>query len=156
MATYTDTAAFARDFAPVGAGENFPQLVERAAVIAYNYINARLAAVYAVPFVSVPGHITDISDLLTRCLSMKLQAGRVPMLPKAPKRDAAQDDCSLAVMMLDDLVVGRSTLPGVTPISASMGVHTRDGFPPIFDVDSSLNHQPDRRLLETIESERDR
>jgi len=159
MATYTNTTTFSRDVYPVGAGETFPRLLERGAVIAYNYINSRLASLYTVPFAApYPGIIVDISDLMTRCVAMKLQSGRVPAIqmdkPKA-KREGPQDDCALAVMMLDELVIGTGIIPGLTPIAASSGYHTRATFTPIFDVDSSISHYPDSDLIDKINRERE-
>lgn len=155
MATYTNTETFERDFAIPSSGQLFNRLITRSAVIAYNYINARLAGVYAVPFVTSPPLIIDISDILTRCVVMKLQMGKAPVAPKPPKDRAPKDDCEFAILMLDDLVKGTVTLPGVPMLSGALAVHTRDGYTPIFDVDSSLNHQPDFDLIDHIESERD-
>src|SRR5688572_15020727 len=102
MATYTDTTTFARDFDIAGAGEKFPRLVQRAAALSYNYINARLAGVYETPFEApYPANIVDISDMLTRWFAKNLQSGRNPIVEN-PKDRAPKNECQMAVMMLDD------------------------------------------------------
>jgi len=158
MATYTDTAIFQRDVMPAGADAMFPRIIERAAGIATAYIDSRLSAAYTVPFAApYPATVVAISDLLTKCIAASLQARRTPILPKPgkQKRDQVDGDCSLAILWLDDLVAGRATLPGIVLAGNAAGYHTRDGYTPIFDVDSSANHRPDPDLLDRIESERD-
>jgi hypothetical protein len=155
---YTNIETFQRDFLPTSSDEVFGRLVERAAVIAYNYINSKLGSVYPVPFVApFPGTIVDISDLFTKCVVSKLQGKRGPILPKPGKvqRDAIHDDCSIAFYMLDELVSLKTTIPGVLPLAGAAGYHTRAGYTPTFDVDAAENHQPDPDLLDRIRSERD-
>jgi len=114
MATYTNTALYERDFAPSGAGPNFPRLVERAAVIAYNTINARLAGVYTTPFATTPPLIADISDLLTRSFIRQLQGGNAPAMPKKGRKEAPINEIMQAAAMLDDIVAGRMDIIGET------------------------------------------
>jgi hypothetical protein len=155
MSTYTDVSTFERDVAPAGAGDQYARLLARGARMAYNYINARLNGIYTVPFsTTYPPLIVDISDLLTRCIARKLQAGNAPIIPKKVKRDGAQDECSTAVLMLDDLVSMAATLPGVPVLSGAAGYHTRAGFNPVFDMDDSINQQPDPDLIDQVEGER--
>ena len=157
MATYTDTELFQRDFFPTGTDEMFPRLLERAAEIAYHYVNSRLGGTYAVPFAApTPGEIVAISDMLTKCVVIALQSRRTPVLPKAgaQKRNQVDGDCALAILWLDDLERGRSVLTGVAPRASAQGYHTRAGHTPIFDVDDSVNHVPDPDLLDQIDLER--
>jgi hypothetical protein len=155
MALYTNIETFQRDFAPAGAGETYPRLIQRSAQFAYDYINSRLSASYPVPFSPVPGAITDISDMLPKCVLMKLQAGRVPMLPKKVKRDGPMDECSLAISWLDDIAIGRADLPGTASLPGTDGLHTRDGYTPVFDMDGQISQQPDPDLIDKIERERE-
>lgn len=158
MATYTNTGTFQRDVMPSGTDDTFPRILERAASMAYEYINSRLSTAYTVPFAApYPGGIVAISDLLTKCIATSLQARRTPILPKPgkQKRDQVDGDCALAILWLDDIVAGRATIPGIAVAANAAGYHTRDGYTPIFDVDSSLNHQPDPDLIDRIHDERD-
>ena len=134
----------------------FPRLVERAARIAKSYIDSRLRERYAVPFTApYPEEIVSISDILTKCMVISLQAKHAPIMPKAlKKRDDAHDGCSLAVLWLDDLASGKASLE-LPQTTGAAGLHTRQGYTPIFDVDSSTNHAPDTDLIDRINRERD-
>jgi hypothetical protein len=152
--TYTDVTIFQRDFMPSSADGVFPRLIERAARIATSYIDMRLATRYTVPFTApYPEIIVTISDLLTKCAVAALQARRAVVFPKAGKGTrGGTDECALGREMLDELAEGDAIIPGLT-LSAT-GFHTRDGYVPIFDVDSSVNHRPDSELLRKISRER--
>lgn len=155
MPTYTDPTLFRRDVMPAGTDDQFPRLVDRAAVIAYNYINSYLAKTYSVPFAApYPAEVVDISDMLVKCITRSLQNKRTPMLPKPGKvsRDADYNDCVLAREWLDDLANQKSTLVAVS--SRTVADVTR-AYPPIFDVDSSTQHQPSEQLLDNIDTERE-
>jgi hypothetical protein len=155
MASYTNTSTFAGIFfANIGQPPK-PEQIQEAAVMAYNEINARLNGIYDVPFTAVPGYVLDISNLFTKCLAMKIAAGSTPAIPRNVKNDQSGDSCTEAAKKLDALVNLTVTLPGVAILTGASGVHTRAGFPPVFDMDDSLNHQPSRRLIDKIETERD-
>jgi len=156
MAKYSDIDLFRRDFWPTAANETYPRIVDRAAEIAYDYINSRLSRRYTVPFSGppYPSTIVSISDLLTKCVAASMQAKRSPQLSKGDgKRSGGTDDCSMALDWLNDLASGEQIIPGVATL-VSDGYHTRAGYTPIFDVDSAVNHQPDPDLIDKIIDER--
>lgn len=154
MATYTDPNTFKRDVFPVGPDEIPQRIIDRAAEYAYNRINSRLMNVYAVPFTTVPPEIVTISDMLTKCFALALQAKRAPILPKPGKANrASESECEQAAVWMDELVAGRSGLTGVS--ATDLAVHTRASHTPIFDLDDSVNHHPDPDLLDQIDQERD-
>jgi hypothetical protein len=155
--TYTNTETFQRDFAPAGVDANFPRLVTRAAVMAYNYINSRLGTRYSVPFAApYPSAVVDISDLLTKCFVTALQARRTPIMPKPGTmgRDM-QDDCGVAIAMLDDIVSGDSIIPGMSESGSGQPFHSHGTYIPIFDLDDATAHRPDSDLLDRIDDSRD-
>ena len=156
MATYTNTEVFQRDFFPTGTDEVFPRLLERAAEIAYHYINSALGGTYAVPFTDpAPGSIVSISDMLTKCFVLQLQSRRSPILPKMNNKERMDGDCARAVEWLQALRRQEMTMPEVAPLPGTGAVAMPGDFHPIFDVDDSLNHLPDPDLLDKIERERD-
>ena len=157
MATYTDITTFQRDVMLGSTDTIPPSILAQAAMIATAYINSHLTGIYAVPFTApYADEIVSISNLLVRAIAIDLVAKRAPMIPKPAKgRPIGSGGYDFPCSWLDDISSGRASITGVSTISGAESLHTRDGFQPIFDVDSSLDHVPPRRLLEQIESERD-
>jgi hypothetical protein len=154
MAVYTSTGTFNELFFPTVTPKPSPEQLQRAAVIAYNYINARLDGIYPVPFASAPGLIVDISDLLTKCYARAISLGNTPTTPKKVPRDKpGADGCGIAVVMLDDLVANRAQLPGISRLNGADGATERTGGT-TFDIDDPIDHVPPRSVLDEIASER--
>lgn len=156
MAVYSVIETLKTDTYVVGTNEIYQRIITRAATMAYNYINSYLDGIYSVPFdtgTSTPATIKDISDLLSRGIARALQL-KQPIMLKDPK--AADADVRTAIEWLADIVKGTASVVGVSRLTTNRGPsHNMDNYIPIFNVDSSLEHNPDRRLLEDIADDRE-
>lgn len=152
---YTNTTNFQRDIMPAGTDEVLPRIIDRAAAMAYDVINAKLGSKYTVPFSPVPDIIVTCSDWLTKCFAVALQQKRAPLLPKGGKAKPLVTDCDMGYQILDALADGTMAIPGVSQSSSSAGLHTNNGYSPVFGLDDSMNHEPSSALIDATESERD-
>jgi len=151
MATYTDIGKLRTDVFKVGDDNMDERVLNRASVMAYNIINARLDGIYAVPFTTTPALITDISDLLTKALSLTLALRRGGTL-FAPDEKGSEAD--IAMKMLDDIASGKLSLVGVTRLATRDGEHTLDGYIRLFDLDDIYDQLPDQNYIDDVEAER--
>lgn len=155
MAIYTDPETLIRDFWQIPATQMPQEIIERAAIMAYNKINSCLAGIYTVPFSTTPPEIKDISDLLTKSLAMMFHLKRGgPKIDPSKKTSQKFGEAELALEWLKNIVAGQCGITGETRLT-TRGPSFRPDYVRIFDVDSVFNHLPDENLLDAIDNERD-
>ena len=129
-------------------------LIERGRRYSYSVINGKLKDKYgsAVPWVAgaEPALIYEISNKLTQCFVINAKnLGNEP-LDKAKREDL----CDTPRKLLDDIADGGIELPeSDNPLGAKV-YHNKSGYTPIFDIDPTLNAEPDSDLLDEIENDR--
>lgn len=102
MAVYSDINTVRRDFWGLTEDELPARTLERAATMAYNYINRYLSGIYNIPFSLslTPPIIEDISDLLTEAYAISF-SGTPPEKIGVFK---------IAVDMLEDIARGKAEI----------------------------------------------
>ena len=149
MATYTEVEKFHMVVYPQNEVER--RVVQKAAEIAYSYINAALDKCYTVPFSTTPNIIESISDLMTRMIAEFLVGlGRMPMVQDIEKKSGTMNP----IVMLKMLCTGELTIPGVSKKSGSGSWLSTADQMHIFDLDHEFEHVADPDRLDDLTDDR--
>lgn len=124
--------------------------MENAAKTAHDYINARLAKRYTVPFTSVPALVVEISDIFTVDNAKTYTGGH-----KRVTKGVWSEIVARAERWLDMLASGDMLLPGVTPTATAGGLwSSTEGEARVFNNDDVDNWGADPDQLSRIADER--
>lgn len=150
MSSYTDIPSFRREFWQVNSDEIHETILDTAATMAYNTINAALNSIYSVPFsVTYPPMIVDISNILTKYYALLIaKKGSSPAVAGENEGDLKK----LAEEMLDDLRTGKKDLPDEARLSSLEAWSNTMDRMRIFDLDDPINHGVDLDYLDELES----
>lgn len=110
MTIYTDINTLRRDGWDLKEDKIPARILDRAASMAFSYINRYLSGFYRVPFSPVPDCIADISDLLTKAYAISLGSKHSM---------AAHSTCEFKVglRLLEDIAKGKAEIVGISRLT---------------------------------------